>query len=341
MAPCLSHEKDLPAGTREIPVVDALNEALREEMTRDDNVILLGEDIGLNWHGAFKVTKNLAEEFGTERVRDTPISENAIVGCGVGAALTGMHPVCEIMFGDLITLAMDQLVNQAAKNRFMFGDQASVPLVIRTPFGAGGNYAGHHSSSYEAWFIHVPGLKVVQPSTPFDSKGLLKTAIRDHNPVMFFEHKRLYNLKGPVPEEEYLIPFGQADVKREGDDVTIIATSFMVCQALKAADLLHEQGISAEVIDPRTLKPFDSKTIGDSVKKTGRAVIVHEACDFGGVSGEITKQILKEAFWYLDAPVTTVAGLDTIVGFSPVFEDGFRPDEQKIATAVQNLMQGA
>ncbi|HMF30079.1 MAG TPA: alpha-ketoacid dehydrogenase subunit beta [Candidatus Lokiarchaeia archaeon] len=341
MAPVSVFEKDIPAGTREIGVVDALNEALREEMARDENVVLMGEDIGLNWHGAFKVTKNLAEEFGTDRVRDTPISENAIIGCGVGAALTGLHPVCEIMFGDLVTLAMDQIVNQAAKNRFMFGGQASVPLVIRTPFGAGGNYAGHHSSSYEAWFAHVPGLKVVQPSTAFDSKGLLKTAIRDNNPVMFCEHKRCYGQKGPVPEEEYLIPFGVADVKREGDDVTIIATSFMVFQALKAAEILKEEGISAEIIDPRTIRPLDSKTIGNSVKKTGRAIIVHEAVDFGGISGEITKQIIKEAFWYLDAPVTTVAGLDTIVGFSPVFEDGFRPDPNKIAAAAQELIRPA
>ncbi|OLS13496.1 MAG: Pyruvate dehydrogenase (acetyl-transferring), partial [Promethearchaeota archaeon CR_4] len=264
----------------------------------------------------------------------------AIIGCGVGAALTGLRPVCEIMFGDLVTLAMDQIVNQAAKMRFMFGGQASVPLVIRAPFGAGGNYAGHHSSSFEAWFAHIPGLKVVQPSTPFDAKGLLKTAIRDGNPVMFCEHKMCYRQRGPVPQGDYTIPFGIADVKREGTDVTIIATSYMVFKALKAADILQEQGISAEVIDPRTLVPFDSKTIGESVKKTGRAVIVHEACDFGGISGEITKQILKEAFWYLDAPITTVAGLNTVVGFSPVFEDGFRPDEHKIAEAAGELING-
>jgi len=333
-------ERNIPAGDREITVVQALNEALREEMKRDPNVVLLGEDIGLNWHGAFKITNGLAEEFGTDRVRDTPISENAIIGCGVGAALTGLRPVCEIMFGDLVTLAMDQIVNQAAKMRFMFGGQASVPLVIRAPFGAGGNYAGHHSSSFEAWFAHVPGLKVVQPSTPFDAKGLLKSAIRDGNPVIFCEHKMCYRQKGLVPKEEYVIPFGVADVKREGSDVTIIATSYMVFKALKAADILHEQGISAEVIDPRTLVPFDSKTIGESVKKTGRAIIVHEACDFGGISGEITKQIIKEAFWYLDAPIVTVAGLNTVVGFSPVFEDGFRPDEHKIAEAAGDLING-
>ncbi len=322
---------------RVITGVDALNEALREEMERDENVIVLGEDIGVNWNGAFKVTKDLAEKFGTTRVRDTPISENAIIGCGVGAALTGLRPVCEIMFGDLITLAMDQVVNQAAKIRYMFGGQAAVPLVIRTPFGAGGSYAGHHSSSLEAWFIHIPGLVVMQPATPYDMKGLLKTAIRLDDPVMFLEQKFCYRQTGPVPEEEYLIPVGKADVKREGDDVTIVATALMVYKALEAADILEKQGISCEVIDPRTLLPLDTETITESVRKTGRAVIAHEACDFGGISGEITKQIVKHAFWHLDQPVVTVGGLNTTIPFAPVLENYARPTTDRIVNAVSKL----
>ncbi|MFX0063053.1 MAG: alpha-ketoacid dehydrogenase subunit beta [Candidatus Hermodarchaeota archaeon] len=322
---------------RELKVVEALNEALHEEMERDPTVIILGEDIGPRWQGAFKVTKNLAEKFGEERVRDTPISENAIIGCGVGAAITGLRPVCEIMFGDLLTLAMDQIVNQAAKIRYMFGGKIKVPIVIRTPFGAGGSYAGHHSSSYEAWFINVPGLKVVQPSTPYDAKGLLKTAIRDDNPVMFFENKFVYQISGPVPEEEYTIPFGQADIKRGGEDVTVIATSLMVHRSLRAAEELEKQGISVEIIDPRTLVPLDTKTITDSVKKTGRAVIVHEACDFGGVSGEITKTIINDAFWYLDTPIKTIGGKNSPIPFSPGLEEYVIPSEMEIAQGILEI----
>ncbi|GAB4305611.1 MAG: alpha-ketoacid dehydrogenase subunit beta [Promethearchaeota archaeon] len=316
---------------------EALNEALREEMERDENVVLLGEDIGVNWEGAFKVTKGLQALFGPERVRDTPISENAIVGCAVGAALTGLRPVAEIMFGDLVTLAMDQIVNQAAKIRYMFGGLASVPLVVRTPFGAGGSYAGHHSSSLEAWFIHVPGLVVMQPSTPYDMKGMLKTAIRLDDPVVFLEQKFCYRQKGPVPEEEYLVPVGKADVKREGEDVTVVATSFMVYRALEAAEVLEKRGISCEVVDPRTLLPLDVDAIVESVKKTGRAVIVHEACDFGGISGEITKQIVKHAFWYLDQPVVTVAGTNTPVPFAPVLENFTRPSTEQVVEAISQF----
>ncbi|HME54328.1 MAG TPA: alpha-ketoacid dehydrogenase subunit beta [Candidatus Lokiarchaeia archaeon] len=326
------------AEERIITYRDALNEALREEMRRDPTIILLGEDIGKYWNGAFKVTGGLADEFGEERVRDTPISENAIVGCGVGLALTGFRPVCEIMFGDLITLAMDQIVNQAAKSRFMFGGQSSVPLIVRTPFGAGGSYAGHHSSSYEAWFMHVPGLRIAVPSTPYDAKGLLKTALRMKDPVMFFEQKFLYNSKGHVPEEEYTVPFGKADVKRQGDDVTIVATSKMVLTALEAAQALEKDGISVEVVDPRTLNPLDEDTIVKSVQKTSRLVVVHESADRGGISGEIIKVAIKGAFYYLDAPPVTVAGKNCHLAFAPVLEQFGSPSVNDIIDAVKGIV---
>ncbi len=323
---------------REIKYNEAENEALREEMLRDPDLILIGEDIGKAWQGAFKVTKGLQEEFGAERVRDTPISEAAIVGCAIGAALTGMRVVAEIMFGDLLTLAMDQICNQAAKIHYMFGGQASVPIVVRTNYGAAGNYGAHHSQSLEAWFVHVPGLIVIQPSTPYDAKGLLKSAIRDPNPVMFFEQKYLYRTSGPVPEEEYLVPIGVADIKREGSDITILATSLMVLKALKAADELAKQGISAEVVDPRTLRPLDNKTIVDSVKKTGRVVIVHEANKVGGLCGEFTRVIVEEAFDYLDAPPIAVAGLDTPIPVEPRMEQYVVPNEERIIEAVKKII---
>ncbi|MCJ7699863.1 alpha-ketoacid dehydrogenase subunit beta, partial [Candidatus Bathyarchaeota archaeon] len=238
---------------RKITYRESLREALREEMQRDPRVFLLGEDIGRYWGGAFKVTDGLAQEFGDERVRDTPISESAIVGTAVGAAITGMRPVAEIMFGDLAALAMDQICNQAAKIRYMFGGQVSCPLVVRTPFGAGVNIASHHSQSLESWFMHVPGLYVAAPSSPYDAKGLLKTAIRGSNPVFFCEHKLLYPIEGEVPEHEYLLPFGKADLKKEGADVTLVAISYMVHKALNAAALLQKEGIDVEVVDPRTL----------------------------------------------------------------------------------------
>lgn len=323
---------------RKIAYREALKEALREEMRRDARVFLLGEDIGRYWGGAFKVTKGLAEEFGDERVIDTPISESAIVGAAVGAAITGMRPVAEIMFGDLTTLAMDQIANQAAKIRYMFGGQAKCPIVIRTPFGAGVNIAAHHSQSLEAWFMHVPGLYVAVPSTAYDAKGLLKTAIRGDNPVIFCEHKLLYPLEGEVPEEEYTIPFGVADIKREGTDVTIVATLIMVHKALNAAEELAAEGISIEVIDPRTLTPLDKQTIIKSVKKTGRVVIVTEDCKTAGVSAEIAAVIAEEAIDYLDAPIKRIAEPDTPIPFSPSLEQFVIPDEKTIVKAVKEVV---
>ncbi len=323
---------------RELTYRDALCEALREEMLRDKAVFLLGEDIGSYWRGAFKVTKGLADEFGDERVRDTPISESAIIGVAVGAAITGMRPVAEIMFGDLSTLAMDQICNQAAKICYMFGGQTKVPLVIRTPFGAGVNIASHHSQSLEAWFMHTPGLLVAMPSTPVDAKGLLKTAIRGNNPVMFFEHKLLYPIEGEVPEEDYTIPFGVAEVKLEGEDATIFATLYMVHKALAAAQELRKQGISVEVIDPRTLVPLDKQAIIKSVKKTGRIVIVTEDCKTAGISAEIAAIVAEEALDYLDAPIRRVAEPDTPIPFSPPLEQFVIPNEKTIIKAVKEVL---
>jgi len=323
---------------RKVTYREALREALREEMRRDPTVFLLGEDIGRYWGGAFKVTEGLAEEFGDERVRDTPISESAIVGAAVGAAITGMRPVAEIMFGDLTALAMDQIANQAAKIHYMFGGQVKVPLVVRTPFGAGVNIAAHHSQSLEAWFIHVPGLYVAAPSTPYDAKGLLKKAIRGSNPVFFCEHKLLYPIEGEVPEEEYLIPFGVADIKREGADVTVVATLYMVHKALNAAEELGGEGISVEVVDPRTLTPLDKQVIINSVKKTGRMVIVSEDCKTAGVSAEIAAVVAEEAIDYLDAPIKRVAEPDTPIPFSPPLEQYVIPDEKAIIKAVKEVV---
>jgi pyruvate dehydrogenase E1 component beta subunit len=323
---------------RKITYREALREALREEMRRDSTVFLLGEDIGKYWGGAFKVTEGLAEEFGDERVRDTPISESAIIGTAVGAAITGMRPVAEIMFGDLTALAMDQIANQAAKIRYMFGGQAKCPLVIRTPFGAGVNIAAHHSQSLEAWFMHVPGLYVAVPSTPYDAKGLLKTAIRGNNPVFFCEHKLLYPVEDEVPEEEYTIPFGAADIKREGADVTIVATLYMVHKTLNAAKQLEKEGVDAEVVDPRTLTPLDKQAIIRSVKKTGRLVIVSEDCKTAGVSAEIAAMVAEEAVDYLDAPIKRVAEPDTPIPFSPPLEQYVIPDEKAIMKAVKKVV---
>lgn len=322
---------------RKITYKEALREALREEMRRDPTVFLLGEDIGRHWGGAFKVTKGLAEEFGDERVRDTPISESAIIGAAVGAAITGTRPVAEIMFGDLTALAMDQIANQAAKIHYMFGGQVKVPLVIRTPFGAGVNIAAHHSQSLEAWFMHVPGLYVAVPSTPYDAKGLLKTAIRGSNPVFFCEHKLLYPMEDEVPETEYTVPFGVADMKREGSDVTIVATLYMVHKALNAAKELEAEGISVEVVDPRTLAPLDKHTIIGSVKKTGRLVVVSEDCKTAGVSAEIAAVVAEEAIDYLDAPIKRVAEPDTPIPFSPPLEQYVIPNEKSIIKAVKEI----
>ncbi len=317
---------------------DALKEGLREEMLRDDSVFILGEDVGKDWGGAFKVTKGLAEEFGDARVRDTPISENTIAGAAVGAAITGMRPVAEIMFGDLITLAMDQVCNQAAKMRYMFGGQTSVPLVIRTVWGGGKNIASHHSQSLEAWFMHTPGLKVVVPAFASDVKGLIKTAIRDPDPVMFFEHKLVYDKKEEVPDDEYLIPFGEAKIRREGADVTLWGTFFMLHKALEVAEELAKEGISVEVIDPRTLVPLDTKTLIESVKKTGRLVLVTEETKTGATTAEIAAMVQEEAFDWLDAPIKRVNAPDTPVPFSPTLEQAFIPDNKRIAQAIREIV---
>lgn len=323
---------------RMITYRDALREALREEMRRDPTVFLLGEDIGRSWGGAFKVTEGLAEEFGDERVRDTPISESAIVGTAVGAAITEMRPVAEIMFGDLTALAMDQIANQAAKVHYMFGGQARCPIVIRTPFGAGVNIASHHSQSLEAWFMHVPGLQVAVPSTPYDAKGLLKTAIRGNNPVLFCEHKLLYPIQDGVPEEEYTLPFGLADIKNDGEDATIVAASYMIHKALAAASLLKKEGVSVEVVDPRTLTPLDRQTIIRSVKKTGRLIVVSEDCKTAGVSAEIAALVAEEAVDYLDAPIKRVTEPDTPIPFSPALEQFVIPSEKSIVKAVKEVV---
>ncbi len=326
--------------TRIITYRDALREALREEMRRDERVFLMGEDIADPFGSAYKVTLGLSPEFGLERVRQTPISELGFVGAGVGAALTGMRPVVELMYIDFSTLAMDQIVNQAAKIRYMSGGQAKVPLVIRTQGGMGRSSAAHHAQSLEAWFVHVPGLLVAMPSTPYDAKGLLKTAIRLDDPVIFIEHKLLYNTEGPVPEEEYTIPFGVADVKREGTDCTVVATSRTVLMALKAAEILEKEGISVEVVDPRTLFPLDIETIIQSVKKTSRLVVAHEAPERCGFGAEVVAQIAEKAFAYLDAPIQRVCGPSVPAPFARHLENSIIVDEQKIADRVRRLVRG-
>lgn len=323
---------------KEMTYAEAVREALRQEMIRDDSVFLIGEDVG-RYGGAFGVSYGLVDEFGEDRVRDTPISEAGIMGAATGAALMGMRPVAEIMFMDFTTIAMDQLVNQAAKLRFMFGGKAKVPLVLRTPGGSGTGAAAHHSQSLEAWFVHVPGLKVVMPSTPYDAKGLLVASIRDDNPVIFVEHKLLYKTKGPVPEEEYTIPLGTADVKRTGRDLTIVATSIMVPRVLEAAETLAGEGIDVEVVDPRTLKPLDEETIFRSVIKTGRVLIAHEACKTGGAGAEIAARIVEsEAFDYLDAPIKRLAGLDIPVPYNRNLERRMVPQVEDIVAAARELV---
>ena len=333
----LSKAKEIGLKMRRIRYVDALNEALREEMRRDKRVFLMGEDIAL-YGGAYQVTRGLYKEFGLERVRDTPISEAAIAGAAAGAAMTGLRPVAEIMYIDFSTIAMDQIVNIAAKNRYMFGGKSKVPVVYRTQGGAGRGIAAHHSQSLEAWYMHVPGIFVVMPSTPFDAKGLLKTCIRDDNPVMFIEHKMLYGTEGEVPEQEYTVPLGVADIKREGTDVTIIAYSRMVHVALEAAEELAEEDISAEIVDPRTLKPLDLDTIITSVKKTNKAIVVYEGYRTCGVGAEIATLIMEKAFDYLDAPVVRVAGEDVPIPMSPVLEEAAIPSKEKIIEAVKKII---
>src|SRR5499425_3015297 len=303
--------------SRELTFAQAIREALAEEMRRDRTVCIMGEDVA-EAGTPFKVLSGLVEEFGPGRVLDTPISEAGFTGIGVGAAMTGLRPVVDIMFGDFLTLTMDQMVNQAAKAHYMSGGHWKVPMVLRTTLGATRRSAAQHSQSLHAWFSHIPGLKVVLPSTPYDAKGLLKTAIRDENPVVFFEDKMMYKLKGHVPDEEYTIPLGVADVKREGDDITLVATSSMVQVALGAAMLLETAGISAEVVDPRTLWPLDEKTIVDSAKKTSRAIVLDEGYERYGVTAEIASVISEGAFYHLDAPVKRIGAMDVPVPFSPV-----------------------
>jgi pyruvate/2-oxoglutarate/acetoin dehydrogenase E1 component len=322
---------------RELTYRQALNEALHEEMARDPAVCLLGEDIG-SYGSPFKITEGLYERFGGKRVRDTPISEAGFTGIAVGAAMTGLRPVVEILYVDFSTLAMDQIVNQAAKARYMFGGKARVPLVIRTQGGGGRGNAAQHSQSLEMWFVHVPGLIVVQPSTPYDAKGLLKSAIRDDNPVIFIEHKLLYNITGPVPDEEYLIPLGVADVKREGDDVTLVATSRMVLLALSAAEELSRRGIEAEVIDPRTLKPLDIGAIVRSVQKTGRLVVVSEGHLTGGFTAEVAARVQGEAFDWLDAPIVQVATEDVPLPYAGALELEAIPNERDIVAAALEIV---
>jgi pyruvate/2-oxoglutarate/acetoin dehydrogenase E1 component len=317
---------------REIQYREALNEALDEEMARDPRVFVLGEDVG-RYGGVLQITRGLLDKYGEKRVRDTPISEAGIMGVAVGAAMTGMRPVAEIMYIDFSALAMDQIANQAAKAHYMFGGKTRVPLVMRTQGGGGRGNAAQHSQSLEMWYVHVPGLIVVQPSTPYDAKGLLKSAIRNDNPVIFIEHKLLYNTTGPVPEAEYLIPIGAADVKREGKDVTIVATSRMVLFALKAAETLAQQGVDAEVIDPRTLKPLDLETIVRSVQKTGRLVVVNEGALTGGFTAEVAARVQRAAFDWLDAPILQVASEDVPLPYSGVLELEAIPSEKDIVDA--------
>jgi len=316
---------------------DAINEALDQEMARDSRVFVIGEDVGIIG-GNFKCTVGLLEKYGEMRCKDSPISEAGIVGLGVGAALTGLRPVIELMFSDFIMVAMDQICNQAAKITYMSGGQARVPLVIRTPFGGGRSSAAQHSQSFHAWVAHCPGLKVVTPSTGAEAKGLLKTAIRDDNPVVFFEHKMLYTKLFDTPEDDYTIPFGKANIARYGDKLTIAATSIMVLKALNAAEELKKQGIHVEVLDLRTLVPLDKATIIESVRKTGRLLIVDEGHMSFGISGEIALSIMKDVFYHLEAPIMRLGTADVPLPFSPALEFPLIPDEKSILEAALQIL---
>lgn len=322
----------------EITYAQAIRDALSEEMRRDPKVFMMGEDIGA-YGGAFGVSAGMLAEFGPDRIRDTPISEAAIMGAAVGAAMTGMRPVVEIMFSDFISCCMDGLCNQAAKTRYMFGGQTAMPIVLRTPAGSGTGAAGQHSQSVEAWICNVPGLKVVVPSTPYDAKGLLKTAIRDNNAVVFLEQKLLYRTKGEVPEADYAIPFGVADVKREGRHLTVITYGRMVARCLEVAAEYAKKGVELEVIDLRTLVPLDKAAIIASAKKTGRVLIVHEGCQSGGFGGELAAVVAgSEAFFYLDAPIRRLGGLDVPIPYNPKLEASVVPTVASITAAVQELL---
>lgn len=324
---------------REITYADAIREAMSEEMRADDSVFFMGEDIGV-YGGAFGVSVGMLEEFGEERVRDTPISEAAIIGAAAGAAVTGSRPIAEIQFSDFISIGMDQLANQAAKMRYMFGGRATVPMVVRAPAGSGTGAAAQHSQSQEAWYCHVPGLKVVVPSTPRDAKGLLKSAIRDDNPVVFLEQKLLYRKKGPVPEEEFTIPLGSADIKREGSDVTVVTWGRMVPMCLEVARSLETEGIDVEVLDPRTLRPLDRSAIEQSVIRTGRLVVVHEAVRTAGYAGEIIASVTEsEAFFHLDARIERVCGEEVPIPYNPTLEREAVPTPEKIEAAIRRATE--
>ena len=325
---------------REITFAQAVNEAIREEMARDDNVILFGEDVAVAG-GVWKVTEGLLDQFGPDRILDTPISEAGIAGLGVGAAMTGLRPIVEIMFGDFLPLASDQIVNQAAKTFYMSGGETRVPMVVLTSLGAGRRLAAQHSQSLQAWFAHIPGLKVVLPSSPHDAKGLMKTAIRDNNPVIFMQDKVDIHQKGPVPDpsQEYTIPFGQAEVKRQGADLTLIATSSMVREALAAAGELAEEGIEAEVIDPRTLTPLDEQALIDSVTKTSRCIVIDEGYRRYGAGAEIAALVAERAFYDLEAPVRRIGAMDVPVPFAPTLEDLTIPGQKQIVQIARQMFE--
>jgi acetoin:2,6-dichlorophenolindophenol oxidoreductase subunit beta len=331
-----THSVETAVATRELTIAQAVNEALAEELRRDETVFVIGEDVA-EAGTPFKVLSGLVEEFGTERILDSPISEAGIAGLGVGAAMTGLRPVVDIMFGDFLTLVMDQLVNQAAKVHYMSGGKLKVPLVVRTTLGATRRSAAQHSQSLQAWVAHVPGLKVVLPSTPADAKGLLKSAIRDDNPVVFIEDKMDWRVTGDVPDGEYTIPLGVADVKRSGSDVTLVGTSSMVRVCLGAADLLAAEGISAEVVDPRSLTPLDADTLVASARKTGRAIVVDEGHRSYGVTAELASVIAEGAFYELDAPVRRLGAMDVPVPFSPTLEDETVPTPELVVDVAREL----
>jgi pyruvate dehydrogenase E1 component beta subunit len=324
--------------TRELTYVKAFNEGMHQAMAADPDVFLIGEDVA-GYGGVFHMFDGLLTEFGEARVKDTPIAEQAIIGLGVGAAARGLRPVCDLMFMDFIGVAMDQIFNQAAKMKYMFGGAVSVPLTITTAGGAGMSAAAQHSQSLEAWLAHIPGLKVAMPASPYDAKGLIVGAIRDDNPTIVVLNKRMLGLKGPVPEELYAIPMGVANTVRTGSDVTVIALGRMVVEAEKAVATLEEQGVSVELIDPRTVQPLDFDTIVTSVKKTNRVLIVHEAVEFGGIGAEISSQIQEQAFDYLDAPVARLAAPFAPVPYAPILENAYVPDAARIAAAVRRLVE--
>ena len=325
-----------PDSTRQITFGQAIKEAIEEEMRRDPGVFIIGEDVA-EAGTVFKVLSGLVDEFGPQRVIDSPISEAGIAGMGVGAAMTGMRPIVDIMFGDFTTLVMDQMVNQAAKIHYMSGGKLTVPMVLRTTMGASRRSAAQHSQSLHAWFSHIPGLKVAVPATPYDAKGLMKTAIRDDSPVVIFEDKMMYGLKGPVPDSAYTLPFGLADIKRQGSDITLVGTSSMVHVALEAATLLADIGLSAEVIDPRTTTPLDEQALIESAKKTSRAIVIDEGYRGYGVTGEIASVIAEGAFYYLDAPVKRLGAMDVPIPFSPVLEDLTIPTAQAVVEMAKSL----